>query len=607
MVYVGIFRIISSGCRGLFAGSVITNLLVSLFPALLAYTSKVIIDALASPASRPSFFSYPMDPVALGCIYLVFLLLQYVGQVFLMFVNESLTEAATKNIHRQIILGAMQIQSLSYFDSPAFHDRRAVLENTALYIPMNFVRLATDIFSIVITVIGMVVLLSGLHPLLAPMIILAAIPDVVTQIKGHRLHYEGIRETAGQERLKDYYRSVLLSEAYAKEVRIYDLRTRFIEKYRDAVARIFQIILPIRRRQIRNSVWSRSLLSLVTILIYLWVIGQAIHGRISAGSLMMFMTAIVVIQQQMLRAAQTLAGHQDVALAARELHEWLQMKSDMHSLEPGDPLPRNPLAPPHITIENVWFKYPGAAAFTLKGLSLEIKRGKSLAIVGKNGSGKTTLVKLLCRLYDPEEGAIYFDGIGSRRLKLEDVRESVAIIFQDYLRYHLSVGETISLNESDDVEILRGLQRAAAMAGAERFIRKLPFNYKTLLGRQFDGGIELSGGEWQRLALARAFYRQAGMLILDEPTASLDIATEAAICAQFKAITEGKTSLLISHRLSTVRIADHIAVIDDGKVVEFGDHESLMSLDGIYSEMFMIQAERYRLKVEFSSYQTSAR
>jgi ATP-binding cassette subfamily B protein len=190
---------------------------------------------------------------------------------------------------------------------------------------------------------------------------------------------------------------------------------------------------------------------------------------------------------------------------------------------------------------------------------------------------------------------------------LEDVRDSVAIIFQDYLRYQLTVGETISLNESDDAEIVDGYQRAAAMAGAEQFIRKLPFSYKTLLGRQFDGGIELSGGEWQRLALARAFYHEAGMIILDEPTASLDIATEAAICAQFKTITEGKTALLISHRLSTVRIADYIAVVDDGKVVEFGDHESLMSLDGIYREMFMIQAERYRPREESSSYQTSAR
>jgi ATP-binding cassette subfamily B protein len=587
--------------------SLTTNLLVSQFPALLAYTSKVIIDALATPASQPSFFSYPMRPVVLGSVYLVLLLLQYAGQVFLVFVNESLTEVAAKNIHRQIILGAIRLQGLSYFDTPAFHDRRAVLENTALYIPMNFVRLVTDIFSVVLTVMGMVVLLSGLHPLLAPLIILAAMPDVLTQIKGHRLHYEGIRETAGQERLKEYYRSVLLSEEYAKEVRIYDLRTRFIEKYRNAMAGIFEIILPIRRSQIRNSVLSRFLLSLVTILTYLWAIRQAMLGHISAGRLVMFMTAIVVIHQQMSRAAQTLAGHQDVALAARELLEWLRMKPDVHSLGPGDPLPRNPLAPPGITIENVWFKYPGATAFTLKGLSLEIKRGKSLAIVGKNGSGKTTLVKLLCRLYDPQEGAIYFDGMDSRRLKLEDLRDSVAIIFQDYLRYQLTVGETISLNESDDVEIARGFQRAAAMAGAERFIWKLPLNYKTLLGRQFDNGIELSGGEWQHLALARAFYRQAGMLILDEPTASLDIATEAAICAQFKAITEGKTALLISHRLSTVRIADYIAVIEDGKVVEFGDHESLMSVDGIYREMFTTQAERYRLREESSSYQTSVR
>ncbi len=407
--------------------------------------------------------------------------------------------------------------------------------------------------------------------------------------------------------MKEYYRSVLVNEEYAKEARIYDLRRTFIEKYKEVAAHILRIILPIRKKQVRNSVLSRTLLSSVTIIIYLWAIQQAMQSHISAGRLVMFMTAIVVIQQQMSRAAQTLAGHQDVALAARELLEWLKMKPDMHSLGPEEPLSRNASAPPRVTIENVWFRYPGSADFTLKGVGLEIERGKSLAIVGKNGSGKTTLVKLLCRLYDPQEGSIYFDGIDARRLKFEDARDSVAIIFQDYLRYQLTVAETISLNERDDVEIARGFRRAAALAGAERFIRNLPFNYKTLLGRQFDGGIELSGGEWQRLALARAFYRQAGMLILDEPTASLDISTEAAICAQFKAITEGKTALLISHRLSTVRIADRIAVLDDGKVIEFGDHESLMTLDGTYREMFTAQAERYRPREEFSAYETSAR
>jgi ATP-binding cassette subfamily B protein len=234
----------------------------------------------------------------------------------------------------------------------------------------------------------------------------------------------------------------------------------------------------------------------------------------------------------------------------------------------------------------------------LKGLDLEIHKGKSLAIVGRNGCGKTTLVKLLCRLYDPQQGSIYYDDADVRLINLEDLRNSIGIIFQDFIRYHLTVRENITLGKVADDTRLNAVYQAAVTAGAEDFVKPLPKGYDTLLGNQFPGGIELSGGQWQRLALARAFFRDAGLLILDEPTASLDIATEARIYAHFKTMTEGRTALLISHRLSTVRIADHIVVMDEGKVVELGDHDSLMSLGGIYSEMFIMQAERFRLKAE---------
>jgi ATP-binding cassette subfamily B protein len=278
----------------------------------------------------------------------------------------------------------------------------------------------------------------------------------------------------------------------------------------------------------------------------------------------------------------------------RELAAWLRMKPDLTSAPPEVQVRRNPQLPPQVRISNLWFRYPGSERDVLQGLDLEIPKGKSLAIVGKNGSGKTTLVKLLCRLYDPAQGAIYYDGADVRLMNLDDLRNSIAIIFQDFIRYHFTVKENIALRNGSDNSALNGVSAAAAMAGAAEFIEPLPEAYDTLLGNQFMGGRELSGGQWQRLALARAFFRNAGLLILDEPTASLDIATEARIYAQFKKMTEGKTSLLISHRLSTVRIADHIAVIDDGKVIELGDHERLMGLSGIYNEMFVMQAERFR-------------
>lgn len=600
-----IIGIISAGNRTLFAISFIANLLLAQFPAVLAYISKIIIDSLISGASTSYSFGNIQAPIFFGCLYLFLLLAQYVGQVVLLFINENLTETVSKNTHLEIIKAALRLEGLYYFENPEFHNRRAVLENNALYMPMNLLRFVTDICSTTVTVLGMAILLFGLHPLIPFLIILSGIPDVLTQKKAHRLIYEGIRETAHEERLKDYYKSVLLNEEHAKEVRIYNLKDHFINKYKEAMSRVFQIVLPIRKQQIRYSAFSRLLVSVGTILPYLWTVGKAVQGEISAGQLVMFMTAIVVIQQQLSRAAQTLAAHQDVVNVVRELAQWIQMKPDIVTIAHKDQRPRNHQLPPQVRIDNLWFKYPGSESFILKGLDLEMERGKSLAIVGRNGCGKTTLVKLLCRLYDPQEGTIYYDDTDIRLIRIEDLRNSIGIIFQDFMRYHLTVKENIVLKELVAPTLPDTVYKAAVTAGADEFIKVLPQKYETLLGKQFSEGVELSGGQWQRLALARAFFRDAGMLILDEPTASLDIATEAKIYAHFKAMTEGKTALLISHRLSTVRIADQIAVIDDGKVVELGDHESLMRSGGIYSEMFMLQAERYRLKDESSNYKVS--
>lgn len=601
-VLLKIIGIVSAGNRTLFAISFLANLLLAQFPAVMAYLSKTIIDSLIAGDSTSYSFGNIQAPIFFGCLYLFLLLAQYVGQVVLLFINENLTETVSKNTHLEIIKAAIRLEGLYYFENPEFHNRRAVLENNALYMPMNLLRFVTDVCSITVTVLGMAILLFGLHPIIPFLIILSGIPDVLAQKKAHRLIYEGIRETAHEERLKDYYKSVLLNEEHAKEVRIYNLKNHFIDKYKKAMSRVFQIVLPIRKQQIKSSTFSRLLVSVGTILPYLWTVGKAVQGEISAGQLVMFMTAIVVIEQQISRTAQTLAGHQDVINVVRELAQWTQMKPDIVTSEPKDQRPRNHQLPPQVRIDNLWFKYPGSANFIFKGLELDVERGKSLAIVGSNGCGKTTLVKLLCRLYDPQEGTIYYDDTDIRLIRIEDLRNSTGVIFQDFMRYHLTVKENIVLKELIEPTLPDTAYKAAVTAGADEFLTELPKGYETLLGKQFPGGVELSGGQWQRLALARAFFRDAGMLILDEPTASLDIATEAKIYAHFKAMTEGKTALLISHRLSTVRIADHIAVIDDGKVVELGDHESLMRVGGMYREMFMLQAERYRLRNASSNY-----
>jgi ATP-binding cassette, subfamily B, bacterial len=591
-----ILYVVSVGHRMLFATSVFANLLVAQFPVALAYLGKVIIDSLFSH-SDPSSLGSPRSPLFWGTVYLLLLALQYMGQVFLLFLNETLSEAAARNIHVEIMKAGIRIEGLTYFDDPAFHDHRARLENNAIYIPAGFLRCITDICSISVTLLGMVILLAGLHPLIPLLIVFSCIPDLMAQKRMHRLIYEGVKETAQQERLKDYYRSVLLTPEPAKEVRMYNLKDFFARKYQDAVEHIRQSLATIRKRQVKYSVLGRIVLAVGTVAPYLWTIRQTLQGRISPGQLVMFMTAIVVVQQQLSRAAQTYAAHQEIGHWAQDLAAWLRMESDLKLVTSRNEVVRRVQEPPHIRIEDLWFKYPGASGFTLKGLTLEIEKGKSLAVVGNNGSGKSTLVKLLCRLYDPQSGSIYYDGVDAKAIRLSDLRGSAGVIFQDFVRYHLTVRENIALQEPSCLE---AIYSATMAAGADDFINDLPYSYETLMGKQFPEGQDLSGGQWQRLALARAFYRNVGMLILDEPTASVDIATEARVYHNFRAMTEGKTTLLISHRLSTVRMADRIAVVNDGKIAEFGDHDSLMALRGIYHNMFLSQAERYKLNAEMA-------
>ena len=593
-VYLRILGFMSAGSKAVFASSFLANLLLAQLPALMAYTTKLIIDSLLSENVASSSFAGLPDPILYGGVYLLFLLFQQNGHTVLNYVSENLTETISKNIHLEIMRTSIRLEGLAYFEDPAFYDRQDVVENTAMYLPMNFLRFSKDIFSIFFIMISMIILLSALHPLIPFLIILFGIPEIMTQKKAHRLLYEGIKESAQKERLRDYFRSVLLTEEHAKEVRIYNLKDYFIDKYLGAMKAVFAIVLPIRGRHIRNSSFTGILIATGTMLPYLWAIGAALSGSITIGELVMFTTAIVVIHQQMARTAQTVAGHQDVISTMRELGYWLQMEPQL--TVPEQPVRREPSRSPLVRVEDLWFKYPGSEEFVLKGLDLEIQQGKSLAVVGRNGCGKTTLVKLLCRLFDPQQGVIRFDGVDIRRLNLDDLRLSIGIIFQDFMRYHLTVQENIALREFDDGRVPRSVSEAAMTADADAFIQALPEGYHTMLGKRFAGGVELSGGQWQRLALARGFFNDAGMLILDEPAASLDVSVEAKIYAHFKEMTQGRTALLISHRLSTVRIADEIAVIEDGKVAELGDHESLMAQGGLYAEMFTIQAERYRTK-----------
>jgi ATP-binding cassette, subfamily B, bacterial len=280
------------------------------------------------------------------------------------------------------------------------------------------------------------------------------------------------------------------------------------------------------------------------------------------------------------------------ALYLEDLFTFFEIQPEIDSPEDPHPFPE-PIRE-GFTFENVGFRYPGSEVWAVRGLSFTLQAGEALALVGENGAGKTTLVKLLARLYDPDEGRILLDGVDLRQYSLDDVRAHIGVIFQDFVRYHLSAAENVAVGRIDARDDRERIEGAAARSLAAGVIAKLPEGYEQLLGRRFRTGVDLSGGEWQKVALGRAYMREAQLLILDEPTAALDARAEYEVFQRFKELTRGKTAVLISHRFSTVRMADRILVLDGGQLLEIGTHEELLAARGRYAELFELQAAGYR-------------
>jgi ATP-binding cassette subfamily B protein len=288
----------------------------------------------------------------------------------------------------------------------------------------------------------------------------------------------------------------------------------------------------------------------------------------------------------------TLSSIADQALFLTDLLAFFEMQPTIHSKRDSLPAPR-PIVR-GFEFRNVSFRYPGTSRLVLNGFNFHLHPGERVALIGENGEGKTTLVKLMTRLYDPVEGQVLLDGTDLREYNLEDLYREIGVIFQDFMRYEMTARENIAVGQIDELNNLPLLQMAANKSMADQVIERLPRDYEQMLGRRFESGVDLSGGEWQKVALARAYLRDAQVLILDEPTAALDARSEFEVFQRFAELTAGKTALFISHRFSTVRMADRIVVLKEGRIAEDGDHEALSKLGGVYAEMFEMQAASYR-------------
>ena len=389
-----------------------------------------------------------------------------------------------------------------------------------------------------------------------------------------------------------YMTDLVTTDTFSKEISVFTLGGFFTGRFRRLADTYYaeQRGLLVRR-YLAGFVWG-TLTTLVSSGTYLYVALLAVHGRVTLGDLTLYTGAATSVQNNFQSLLSGLSSMYENNLYLTTLFDLLAVQPTMRL--PITPVPVRRPFEQGIEFRNVTFRYRNAEQPALRDLSFTIRPGETIAVVGRNGAGKTTLVKLIARLYDPESGQVLIDGHDVRDYDPDELRSQIGVIFQDYVTYHLSARENIGVGRLDQIDNMEAVRDAADRGGATTLIDRLPEGYEALLGRWFDQGHQLSGGEWQKVALSRAFMRDAQILILDEPTAALDAKAEYELFARLRALTQGRTAIYISHRFSTVRMADRILVIEHGTLVEQGSHEELMALDGRYAELFTLQAAAYR-------------
>ena len=449
-----------------------------------------------------------------------------------------------------------------------------------------------------ITLVTLSVALAVYVPWLLVLLVVAVLPSLLGETHFASLGYSLLYSWTPERRQLDYLRYIAASDVSAKELKMFGLSDFLVGRY-DRLSREFyeaNKALSMRRSLVSSllaAVGTLGYYAAYAVIIYLTVVGHRSPGGVFTIGVLTFLAGSFRQSRDLI---------QRVLLSLAQIFEQSLYLDDLFSflaLEPRIRPTAGARAVPHpirqgFTFEGVGFRYPGAEHWAVRGLDFTLAPGERLALVGENGAGKTTLVKLLARLYEPTEGRILLDGIDLREYDLESLRRNVGVIFQDFVRYDFLLRENIAVGNIGGLEDEPRIQSAAARSLADTVAARLPGRYGQMLGRRFEGGVDLSGGEWQKVALARAYMREAQLLILDEPTAALDARAEYEVFLRFSELTQGRMAVLISHRFSTVRMADRIVVLRGGELVEHGTHEELLALGGLYSELFQLQAAGYR-------------
>ncbi len=515
------------------------------------------------------------------------------GAVFSRVIDYSdtvLADRYTRYISVRVMRHASHLDLVSYED-PDFYDKleRARVQATDR---LATIRMAGQLLQQLITTVTLAGSILFYAPRLLLVLIAAVIPTFAGESHFAFLNYALTFSQTGARRQLDYLRILGASKDSAKESKLFGLGSFLTGRYEKVSDGILEQDVALAKRKF----WVTSLLSLFGTAgyygTYAVVIYRTVLGMYSVGTLTFLAGAIAGASSNIQTLFSTFSGIADQALFVNDLLEFFKVEPVVKSPPNALPAPR-PIRE-GFEFRNVSFAYPDTTRLVLNKLSFRLEPGERIALIGENGQGKTTIVKLLTRLYDPTEGQVLLDGIDLREYDLEDLCRQISVVFQDFMRYEMTAAENIGIGRVEENGNNRRIVEAARKSGVHEMIQSFPDGYQQMLGRRFEGGVDLSGGQWQKIALARAYLRDAQVLILDEPTASLDARAEHEIFERFAELTAGKMALLISHRFSTVRMADRIMVLEDGRIAEIGSHGDLMAQGGRYSQMFELQASSYR-------------
>lgn len=566
-------------------------LIQGLLPLVSLYLMKLIVDGVTAGLLAPEKTDSLKKVILLILLAAAVALFAAGCRSLSEIVKEAQTQVVTDHV-ADVIHGKSVAVDLSYYEDPKYYDTLHRAQQEATYRPTSIMNSLMQLGQSGISLLALAGLLISFRWWFAAMLFVATVPGVLMRLKYARQMYNWQRQHTQAERRAYYYHWMLTDGGHAQEIRLFGLGSLFMDWFRELRKRLRVEKLQISARRSLADLITQASATLAIFGALAFVAYQTVEGIITIGDMVMYYGAFQRAQGSLQEIWSSLTTLYEDNLFLANLNEFLDLKPEL--VEPGTPAAFPRPIKEGISLDRVNFRYPTGERTVLEDINLQILPGQMVALVGENGSGKTTLIKLLCRLYDPVSGTIAIDGIDLRQFDPIAMRREVSVILQNYARYCLTARENIWLGDislpAHDDKILA----AARQTGADDFIQKLPRGYKTVLGHEFEDQGELSQGEWQKVALARAFLREAQLIILDEPTSWMDARAEYEIFKSFRHMFNDRMVLLISHRFSTVRLADYIFVLENGRIIESGAHGELVQRGGKYARLFEMQASSYR-------------